>query len=265
MKQNTANYQMPPKYLEFHQELFEDGQTKEKSNFSEHQEDNDRSTSSHCLQNLSKSSMTENKKQSLSSIPECHQQNKKMTSNDRKPTSKTIYLTNIPDSSMCQTLVQDSTSRDQDCYEFWNRSLKETYQQLSWLQKTALPVLGSTSSNGSANNMEPESWFWRTKIQPQKTNSEKTCSPLFKFIVADGMEKEDTKTVKKAMKLRILPTQQQKRMLNEFVGCCRYTYNKCIATFRTSGDTFKGNTFRLRNRYVTLKKRNGTINNFFCK
>lgn len=191
---------------------------------------------------------------------------KKTTSSDNVTTLKPIYLTNIPDPNVCssQTSRQGSTLKDKDCYAFWNESNKETYQQLSWLPKTDYPVSDTNLLNGCAYNTEQKSWFSITKIQPLKQNLEKTYLPSFKYIVVDGMAKEDTKETKvtKALKLRLNPTLEQKTIIKKWDGCSRFTYNKALDIINRTPNE-RVDKFKLRNKFVTVTTRHNTVNNFF--
>jgi putative transposase len=64
------------------------------------------------------------------------------------------------------------------------------------------------------------------------------------------------------MKLRLYPNKEQKEMLNKWAGCSRFTYNKVLETLNKPKNTLR-NWMVLRNRYVTAKTRNATINTFF--
>ena len=194
-------------------------------------------------------------------------QNNVTTSFDRRNSLRPIYLTNIPDRSLSKsaTLGQDSTSKDPACCTFWNKSNKETYQQLSWLPKTGCVVSDTNSLNGCVASTIQPSWFSITKIQPQNLSSEKTSWPSFKFIAVDGMAGGATsQEIVKALKLRLKPTAAQKHQLKQWAGASRFTYNKIINTFNNTKETAKVNAYKLRNRFVTSETRHGTTNNFFA-
>lgn len=192
---------------------------------------------------------------SPSSIQEYPLQNKKTICSAKKNTLETIYLTNIPERHFTtyQTLGQVSTLKDPDCYRFWDGSKKEKYQQLSWLQETDWRGLDLNSLTGCVKSSEQKYWFSTLQIQPQKQNSEKTLCQSFKFIAVDGMDKEDTKKKIKTLKLRIKPTLEQKRILNQWAGCVRFLYNKSIALLTNKKNKTLRSVFKLRDRLVTLK------------
>ena len=262
MKHRSTKSQKPAISLGLKKIPLGNGVTMERSNVSGHQEG---CGCSICPQSIQASKQTV--KTSTSSIQESPQQNKKTTSNANKISFAPIFLTNIPDSSLTtyQTLDQVSTLKDPDCYKFWDSSRKEKYQHLSWLQETDWQGLDSNSSNGCVQSLELKSWFSTMKIQPQKQSCQKTSWQLSKYIVVDGMEKEDIPKQKtKARKLRLRPTPQQKRKLEQWSGCDRFLYNKAISLLANKKNKTLRNVFRLRDRFVTITgKYLNTKNNFY--
>lgn len=200
-------------------------------------------------------------------IQELVVENNPTTSRDRFPSCEKIYLTNIPDRNMLKskTSAQESTSKDQDCYAFWNSSYKELYQLLSWLPKTDFVGSGSNSWNGCVATQERKSWFYLNRIQPLRKSLEKTSWLSSKFTVVDGMGEGGTEkptSVTKALKLRLRPTKEQQKILEQWSHSARCTYNHTIAALNNRKDNVK-NKFKLRNRFVTYKSSTGKINNFF--
>ena len=213
----------------------------------------------------------QSKKQSIQKQWCCTQESllpsKEMILRDNKSILEKIYLTNVPDTKFLKyrTLGQGSISRGRDFYEFWDKSKKDAYQQLSWLQETDWQGLDSSLLNGCAQSLEQKSWFLKTKILPPKKNLEKTSCPLSKFIVVDGMEEEDTpqkNEVTKTLKLKLKPNIHQKKKLAEWAGSLRFTYNKAINQLQKTGNTIKSK-ISLQNRFVVKKtQKSGKINNF---
>lgn len=267
MKSSFTRCQKHVQYSESNQEFLENGIYKERLELLEHQ------VESGCLTSLAstpvQTSMPSEKKKTLcvSCTQESPVQNKKMILNDKKNTSETIVLTNVQKSKKSQTLVPESISKDKDCYKFWDSSNKALYQQLSWLQETALPDLDSSLLNGCVKSSELKSWFSTIKIQPQNQSLETTSWQLSKFTVVDGMEKEDTKTkITKARKLRLKPTSEQKILLNQWAGCTRFLYNKTISTLTNKKNKSIRSKNQLRSRLVSIKnqyteKQNNFYNN----
>ena len=163
------------------------------------------------------------------------------------------------------TLDQELISAEKGCYKIWGLSKKTKYQQLSWLPEIDLPALDLNSLNGCVMNTELKSWFSTLKIQPQKKNLEKTSWQSSKFIVVDGMAPEDTKTTKriKSFKLKLNPTNQQRLILNQWAGGCRYLYNKTISLLQNKNNKTLRGKYYLRDRLVTIKSRTSKNENSF--
>lgn len=268
MKRSCIKSLKLAKSSELNQESLENGMKADSSELSGPQEECDSLISqvSIPLPTLKKSK--KRKTQVLSYIQESPLQSKEMTSKDKKTTLENVYLSNIPDPKLTtyQTSALALTLKDPDCYKFWDASKKEIYQQLSWLQGTDLPDLGSNSSNGYVMNTEQKSWFSILKIQPQNLNLEKTLWQSSKFTVVDGMEGGDTKLKKKtkAMKLRLKPSKEQKIMLNKWAGCARFLYNKTIGLLTNKKNKNLRGKYFLRDRLCTIMNGStGKENSFY--
>ena len=206
--------------------------------------------------------------QKSSCTPESLLPSKKTISKGKKSSSPPMYLTNIRDPNKSKSPILDpaSTSRGPDFYEFWDPLKKETYQQLSWLPKIDWQDLDLNLSSGSAQNTELKSWFSILKTQPQNPSLEKTSWPSFKFTVVDRMEKEDTESptkIVKAFKLCLKPSKKQKELLNSWAGCSRFLYNKTVAMLTNPKNKTLKEKLRLRNRFVTVQKRQSNLPNSF--
>lgn len=192
---------------------------------------------------------------------------RKTTLNDRNATlKKRIAKPEKKRNSNTFTILHpDSISKDEALSQFWTLSKKEQYEQLSWLPKIDWQGLDSSSSNGYVVNTERKSWFSTTTVQHQPKNSEKTSYPSFKFIVANGTDKDDTaqiKKLKKTLKLRLFPTPQQKVMLDSWASASRFTYNKTVESLNNPRDKCRS-WMNLRNRFVTATRGNKVKNTFF--
>jgi transposase len=60
-------------------------------------------------------------------------------------------------------------------------------------------------------------------------------------------QNETNNTMMQSFKVRIYPTTEQKKKLNNYFGCSRYTYNKCVE--EKINDSFKN----IRNKLITVK------------
>lgn len=158
----------------------------------------------------------------------------------------------------------ESISRDPDFYAYWDSSKKDLYATLLSLPETDSHASGLNSSSGSSTNTTLSSSFLTERIALQKKSSERTLWPSYKYTVVDGMDAEGTRPKLKTMKLRIHPNKEQKKLLADWAGCSRFTYNKAVAIRLAEGSTQKS-AYDIRDRIVTLKKRgnDATPNSFF--
>lgn len=254
MKRNASSrLEKQLNILEFPMPPSDDGQTLEKSNHIDCPLDIELSKSK------KKKIIVYKKKELQSCIQESLVINNQTICKDRDNISKSDAIQTT--TSTFKILHPDSISEEEALSEFWTPSKKAKYEALSWLPKIDWLDSGSISSNGYVKNTEQKSWFSITTIKHQQKNLEKTSCQLFKFIVANGMDKEDTKKIMKTWKLKLFPTKEQKQILNKWAGCSRFTYNKTIACLNNPRNNCKS-WMNLRNRFVTAKSTKG-INNFF--
>ena len=267
MKTYCTKYLKQVKFSESKKASLENGTNKEKSKQLEHLEVCACSTSQVSTQTQTSQQSERKQIQSVYCIPESQVQNKKTILKDKNNTSdlSPMILTNIPHSQRSLISGRVLTLKDPDCYEFWDSSKKERYQQLLWLQETDLQDLDLNSLNGSVQSSELKSWFSTIKIQPQNQNLEMTSWQLSKFTVVDGMEKEDTKikTVTKARKLKLNPTKEQKLKLNQWAGCVRFLYNKSIGILTNKNNKSIRTKNQLRSRLSAVKNQKSDKKNSF--
>lgn len=104
------------------------------------------------------------------------------------------------------------------------------------------------------NKFQFEKKFWK------KENSDKIWIPNKEEKSSIGpLEKEDeiTDFVTVSRKIRIYPSFQQKEIFKEWMSTSRFVYNRCLNAIE-NGE--KINFQDLRNKYVTKKSRDGTVN-----
>lgn len=159
----------------------------------------------------------------------------------RKSSWKTFLdnLTTSKDLSMLTTqllqmLVQELTSREKDFLPYWTPAFKELSEKLSLPTKIDFVGLDSTSLNNWSQNQEVVSPFLTIKkTEPVNKNLQKTYCPLFTSSHVDKWEKEIIKSPKtKTLIVKIYPTSQQKKLIDEFIDTSRYVYNKTVETIR---------------------------------
>ena len=175
----------------------------------------------------------------------------------------TIYLTNIPDpAKRSPTSGPASTSRGPDFYEYWDSSKKELYDSLLWPPETGSPASASSSSSGSVQSVALSSSFSTLLTELPKRSSEQTLWPSYRYTVVDGTADGATAASGepaappklKTLKLRLRPTAEQRRTLEKWAGCSRFTYNRAVGIRLAEGSTQK-DVFRIRDRIVTAKPR----------
>jgi uncharacterized protein YndB with AHSA1/START domain len=64
----------------------------------------------------------------------------------------------------------------------------------------------------------------------------------------DDEERKEAKEEKKAIKIRVFPTKEQDAKLKRWFGAARWTYNRCVESFKTKA--CKMNTKEVRSRHV---------------
>lgn len=171
----------------------------------------------------------------------------KLTSSDPK---KSILLM-----MLLQIYVQDSILREKDCVKFWTPAYKRLSEKLLLHTKTDLPDLDMNSlNNWSQEQVVQLQSLERHKKNHTKKNLQKTCCQSFISSLVDKWEKENIKkeiTKLKTVKIKLYPTIQQKKILNEFINTYRYVYNKTVNEIENNKE--KINFFNLRNKLVTYK------------
>lgn len=163
-------------------------------------------------------------------------------------------------------LLQELILIEKGCKPFWNTHSKETSEKL-WLP-TEIELHGSdlTLLNQSLKNQEEHlrSLIMR-KENPEKKNFQRTSllSPM--YTTATKWDNEDTPVIIKNKKIRIKPSNTQRKIFKEWFGTYRFVYNKCLeysknpTSLENLGDLFNDNPyhyidfFRMRDMIVTSK------------
>lgn len=181
---------------------------------------------------------TQKRKRSASFTLECpvHTKKKQATSKDKSKTFKPHVQT----TRSSVTLAPVSTTNVQVLKPFWNKFTAEWSKKLWSDTKTDCVVTDSKSLNGFLPKQGRSSWFsvhqtQKKKIQPENSQMISSPSPLSLWpVIMDSaqqqIEEEDKKETMqmKAHKIRLYPTKEQKQILNQWLGACRWTYNKCV-------------------------------------
>lgn len=149
-----------------------------------------------------------------------------------------LCLSNSPDQQLLKTLDQESTLKGKDFYPFWNEQRKDLYNLLPFPVEIDSVGLDSIISSGFSTNIMSNSWFSMTKSYTKTKSLQETFLQSSKFLLANGMENEDTseKNVKsKKMKLKV-PKKAQ-LILHKFANLYRQVYNRCVWFHKETGMT----------------------------
>ena len=129
------------------------------------------------------------KKNKLLFIVEFLLQNKKMTLKDNVYTL--VVSTQIV--KLLKTLDQDSITKDVDFLNYWKCLINESSTELLSLLKTDFVDSDLNLSNGYSYRTIQKSWFSIRYKKHINKNSQRTFLPFYKFLLAGGTDKEDTK------------------------------------------------------------------------
>ena len=159
-----------------------------------------------------------------------------------------------------KTLVQESISKGKEFQPFWTPAYKALSEKLLSPTVIDLVDLDSISSTCLLKKREEKSQSLKTiRLQQAKSNLQKTYCPLSTSTLVDKWEKEvilEKKKKLRTIKIKIYPTQKQKKLINELFDITRYIYNKANALVKSK--EFKYTEYeRLRNYIVTVKSKKG--------
>ena len=187
-------------------------------------------------------------KQTLFTL-EFHPKNKWTTFLDKLVTSSvsdqnTLYI------HLFQTLLVELTSKEKDYQPFWTPAYKDLSERLLLPIKIDSADSVLTFSNLLYPNVEVKSSFLTIKeIEVQNKNSQKTYFQLSTSTVVDKWVNEVTdQNVTKALKVKLKPCYQQRKILDKWINTSNYVYNKTIESIN-NGD--KINFMSLRDKLVT--------------
>ena len=153
--------------------------------------------------------------------------------------------------------VRGSISKEKDFKPFWNDQCKEISRKLWLPTKTDYVDLDSNYSNGFLRNTMSQSIYSTEMMVNQNQKNYQTTSFLSSIsFPANKWEEEDIRI----RKIRIYPTQKQKKIFKSWNGTSRFVYNKALNDIKTGHDV-KVNFQTLRNKHVTAKN-NSTINDW---
>ena len=165
----------------------------------------------------------QNTTESQLSMPESAATNSEKTSKDKLATSK-VSTRKLKSSKISEA---DSTSKENHCLPFWDKSCQDLSQQLWSDTKTDSQGLVATSSNGSASKTIANSWF---SVEVNCLQSEKWLKislPSSTSSVADSTPCENTNLLSK--KIRVYPEIGLAAKWRTWIAASRWCYNQAIA------------------------------------
>lgn len=149
-------------------------------------------------------------------------QSKKTTSKG-KSSSCSQNTQTIPFSKM---LGLDLTSNENNCSSCLKNAQWEGSEKLSLPTETDFADLDLNYLNGSSLKTLLNSWFSNNKNYRLNNSLLQTCFPLSQYFQVEFMDSENT--VQRSRKIRVYPTQEQKKILNNWFGASRFDYNKTV-------------------------------------
>ena len=175
---------------------------------------------------------------------------KKMILEDRFSFLNSIILT----TQLSLILDQESTLKEKVLKPYWNLQSKEISNKL-WLP-TKIDCVDSVLSctkESSKNNLMGKSWFSINKKHPPKKNSLMTSFQLSQFSHPDCMDleaiqlKTKSEPKLKTLKIRLLPSKEEKEQLQLIMSQYRWYYNTLLECFyienKTVEDILKKDSF----------------------
>ena len=162
--------------------------------------------------------------------------------------NKTIYKDNVTFLRvnfqiihLLKTLAQDSTIKDQDFLNSWNFLIENALNKSSFQAKTDFVASDLNCYNGNSLKTIQNSWFLNKLIKHQSKNSLRIFLPFYKYLLVDGIPKDDTLLRTRKIKLKL--TSIQKKTFKIWSDHSRYSYNKAI-NFINNSSSEKDIAFR---------------------
>ena len=171
--------------------------------------------------------------------------NKWMTLKDKSLFSNKNFLI----TSWLQMSRLALTGKEKVFRPFWNSHCQDISQRLWSPIGTDYVDLHLNYSSLSSNSMTPSSSFLiKKQINPLIENLPTTSFLSSMSIPVEPWVKEGIRT----RKVRLYPTAQQQKTLRQWMGTCRYIYNRSLHNIN-EGSEPNPTFFSLRNKYVTAK------------
>lgn len=127
-----------------------------------------------------------------------------------------------------RTSARASTSKEKDCYGWWNKSCEEMSKRLWFPTRTDFAGSHSNSSNGFVESTTRHSWSRIKKYAPRNRNFPKTSWPSSTSSRVGTTACDDTGPLVRVQKIRIHPSTQQAQILRTWMKAARDTYNLAL-------------------------------------
>ena len=163
-----------------------------------------------------------------------------------------FWLNAAPTMRLSQTLDPGSTGNAPVSSPFWKEHSEELSRRLSLQVVTDYAGLPLSSLNTCSKTVDASSQSSTLTTIHQSRSSLTTLCPSFRSSVAGVTASANTqKSHLRMVKIKLNPTQWQKKVLHLFNSQCRFTYNQALVARR--GGEAKLNFITLRNMLVTHK------------
>lgn len=142
-----------------------------------------------------------------------------------------FYLVNTQLIKLLQILALDLIIKDEVFLNYWTCLTKNKLEKSLWDQRTDLLDLDLNLYNGNSYKTIQKSWFSIKVIKAPNKNLQKIFWLFYKYLLVDGMDKENI--VIKTKKIKINPNSLQKKFLKTWSNHHRYTYNQAFSIINT--------------------------------
>jgi putative transposase len=279
-----SNQKLLEKNLELEMKPSDPGQMKDVLNTSKVDQDTNYTMLIPILKQKQKGISTQ--KKSLSTV-ESSQKMKKKNLKDKSTTSNK----STQNTKSSKKSVVASTSKEKYSLDSWIGSLKTKSKRLWLPTKTGFVGSDGATLNGYSKSLESVSWSTVKKMTLQQTqNSPRISCQSHMFSLQgttvkggdllktemkrqmeisqkkktflqmkkneDYEEKENLNYIPSSKKIQLLPTNKQRRILNDYFASCRKVWNVCLHEIKTTGNMKE---FNLRDKFITAKKMEGKL------
>lgn len=172
---------------------------------------------------------------------------KSTTAKPKKIYAHTTLPEEVPDiKKVSEILDKAVVFRERKLEPFWNKKSENTAEKL-WLpsESYANKSILSATKKSVANTKLGKAWFSIEEKHPLVKNEKMTSFSLPQFSLPKSLEKDETGDGEKlrTLKMRIMPTPEQKKELDVMFNQFRWYYNMCLTLLRREGKDKEKITF----------------------